>query len=361
MRTKLVVLLVLLALVAGMSVASAQSVSLSGQETGAILNISWGMGDTQITSRLVLKSDSGRDVATPAGVVMVPREEGTIGQIVFAHDGKLDPKRIGFSWSTIAEPVADSDWHDAIFDSKVGWVFRVEPWHYVSDFFDTPLHLRVTLKDGKAKFVRVIVKITYGYSDQVSREVLFIRPYDPAPPAPASGPAAGAPVADPVTIDANFAAVKAALGVVEGNQATLAGGIDAANQRLDAQEARLQRLEQWAASATAQSQPAPTTVTTMQEVTVEQALREKHAGVVGYVFYSQVATVRTFWKLTEHGWGRCTPDMSIGSGLGGETVWRCDVNTYRAKGWLGFGLGVGDAKPTTVIPLNDGLTVWEVK
>ncbi len=360
MRTKFAVVFVLLALVAGMSVAGAQtqSLSVSGQETGAVLNISWGTGDTQISSRLVMKSDSGRDVATPAGVCMVPRTEGTIGQIVFAHDGRLDPNRIVFSYSTLAAPVCDSDWCDAKFDPRVGWVFRVDPREYVgSGIYDTPLHLRVLLKDGKSRYIRVIFKITYGHSDQISREVLFIRPYDPTP-APVPGSVAGPAVADPVAIDANFAAVKAALGGVEANQATLAVGVNDERARNDEQDARLQRLEQWAASATAQSQPAPATMT---EVTVEQSLREKYAGSTGYVFYSQATTVRSFWKITEGGWTRCTPDVSIGAGLGNETIWRCNPETYRAKGWLGFGLGVGDAKPNDIIPLRDGLNTWEVK
>lgn len=349
MRMKLFVVVAILALVAGMSVVNAQDLGITERGLGVV--ISWGTSTKTWESRVVLKGErTGADLIPMNGVVQPERDEAIVGQILFATDGDVRPGDFRFSFSTLATP-EERDWTEADFNPRLGWVFRIPSEEYVnSRLFDTPLQFRVWIRNGKMDYVRVIFKFSFG-RDAVSRNVLFIRPTDPAPMADAS---VSAPVvADPSAIDRNLEQIQSALSVLGESQQVLADRLNDTTGRVDQLEARTTRVEEaWEAQATetpALSTPSQTT---------REILGQRYAGKSGFVFYSTTPVVKAWWFLSSRGWTRCDNNLSVTPS--DEKYWLYDASEQARLGRIGFGLGEGDAEPVNWYPLDAVLTVMEV-
>lgn len=363
MRTKFVVLfaVVLIATLAIPIAAEAQSIG-----NGFGIFLSWGDSKADWTSRLVLKDAvTGEDLASENGVIKIPRDHGILGQVVFAKDvANFKPDDFKFCWSTLAAPSKESEWVTSVFDPRFGWVFAIRPDQFAGGLYDTPLQLRVTVKNGRSKHVRVIFKITYGHSDTFGREILFIRPCDPI-----VKPVV-APVRQEAAIDPNFLELKRAVEALDQNTQVLADGLNANNQRDDEQEARIARLEGAWMSQTTPVQPpvysppppaysgpayfAPSCPTRAQ-------LEEKYRGRTCYVFYSSTNAARSWWVRTNRGWIRSSSDLQISSSE--EKCWNYDYTDVSRRGWIEFGLGIGNAQPTAdaVYPIDGRLHIQEVR
>ena len=255
MRTKLVVVLVLLALiVAGASAASASDVSWFGL-------IGTGTDQQEVSARMSLRTTSGSPVGSNDYVVSLSQGEGLRAQVVFAGDG--GPGRYQVEWSCLGAP--GDRYNKADYFDNAGYVFEI-PAFTLSTMVDTPFHLRVKDLKGKSEYIRLLFfTVVTGRRAVAAHEALFIR-VEPAPqPAIAEAQAAPAPsqvVADPKATDENFARIQEAIEALNANDVKLVEDLNANGQRNGEQDARLERLEEWVTVASSQQPvniPAPQT------------------------------------------------------------------------------------------------------
>lgn len=244
-HTYLVVLVVLL-------VVGAVMPASAGVETALGLLVSWGTEKQQWTSRMVLHEEgTGRDLVPENGIVCPAPDKGIIGQIIFAKDMGFGPEAFRFYWAACATP-REGDWHQARYDEKFGYLFRIDPSQYGSNgVYDTPLQLQVWVKNGSKPFIRIILKFTFPKS-AVAREALWIRPTMLAP----AITQAATPVADPAVVDSNFNEIRQAIGTLEKNQQVIASDTTETKSLVANISARLDRVEKWAEAATGAQAPA---------------------------------------------------------------------------------------------------------
>lgn len=363
MRTKFVVSIVSLLAVVMAGTLQAQVIT----EQGFGIGLSWGTTTTQWESRLSLKGEkSGEDILSSGGIVRPRRDEAIIGQIVFVKDSEVAPSDFRFAFSTLATP-REYDWKESTFHPKLGWVFVVEPVEFInSTVYDTPFQLRVWIRRGSQKFVRIIFKIRLGRDlggvrDTLSRDVLFIRPIDP-PDEPQCTPtrcaeavqsdrsATPARVADPEIIDRNNAEILRVVGELDAKIEKVAEVVNANSERLDQHEAHIMRLDDWASRVVAQA--TISTEPTRQVATASQSqlerLQQKYAGRQSWVFaldeQSPASEARfTFWQMVANGWSKCQNQLIVRRG---QEVF---LPVSRMSGWCMFGLsGVYGSSPERV-------------
>ena len=135
------------------------AVAVSVTETGISVLLSVGDEKRPIEASIVFTDSTGTILTPSAGVLIIPENE-TVGVQVFPKNASgPNDFIVGYTTDTIMpkEPKR------AYFTDKTGWCFQLSPEETSqSPRFVRALQLRITDRDAKKSWIRVIFKITYG-------------------------------------------------------------------------------------------------------------------------------------------------------------------------------------------------------
>jgi hypothetical protein len=365
-----VFLVVLIAVFAILPVPS-RAQGMDFREAGAAVTVSFGINKVQFESKAILRGEkSGKDLASPDGVLRPYVGEDIIGQFAAVSDSGFSTRYFSFAFATRANP-RESDWTQMTLDDKYGWLFRIRESEFAQRIVDgqpvdTPLQFRVKTHNGEVKFLKFFIfkfhvpKLFGGVKDGVSKDLLFIHPCDPEPAS--ASVVQSQVVADQAAIQKNFEEMKRALGVVTDNQQALADRVNENSGRLDDVEARMARMEAaWTGQAgnPPPCVPAATTSLPPRAGTREDSLKQKYAGRTGYVFFSAIPVTKSWWVKTGKGWVRAKNDLVISPEE--ESCWFYSFAEMNQQGWTEFGLGVGNSTVVDVYTIGDGLRVLDME